>query len=234
MRAVILAGGEGTRLRPYTSILPKPLVPIADRPILEHILRRLAASGVREVDICIGHLGELIRLYFTEATTLPEGLELRWHWEDEPQGTAGALRLVPDLDGTFLVMNGDILTTVDYGPLVEYHRSQQSILTVAMHAERIDLDLGVIDSDNGLITGYREKPTLDFNVSMGVYVYESRAMDYLPDGPSQFPELVARLIAAGERVAACRTDAEWYDIGTHDGHERAMREVASRPEVFGL
>ena len=100
MRAVILAGGLGTRLRPYTTILPKPLVPVGDRPILEHILRRLHACGVREVDLCVGHLGELIQVYFTQANALPADLELRWHWEDEPLGTAGALRIVPGLDGT--------------------------------------------------------------------------------------------------------------------------------------
>ena len=95
MRAVILAGGLGMRLRPYTTILPKPLVPVGDRPILEHILRRLHACGVRTVDLCVGHLGELIQVYFSQSDTLPNDLELRWHWEDEPLGTAGALRLVP-------------------------------------------------------------------------------------------------------------------------------------------
>src|ERR687886_2821153 len=123
MRAVILAGGLGTRLRPYTTILPKPLVPVGERPILEQILGRLHACGVRKADLCVGHLGELIQVYFSQATTLPDELELRWHWEDEPMGTAGALRLVPDLAGTFIAMNGDILTTLDYRALVEHHRS---------------------------------------------------------------------------------------------------------------
>jgi NDP-mannose synthase len=113
MRAVILAGGLGMRLRPYTTILPKPLVPIGERPILEHILRRLHACGVREIELCVGHLGELIQVYFSQATALPDDLELRWHWEHEPLGTAGALRLVPGLSGTFIAMNGDILTTLD-------------------------------------------------------------------------------------------------------------------------
>ena len=99
MRAVILAGGLGTRLRPYTTILPKPLVPVGDRPILEHILRRLHTCGIGEVDLCVSHLGELIQVYFSQDGTLPDGLDLRWHWEDEPLGTAGALRLVPDLPG---------------------------------------------------------------------------------------------------------------------------------------
>jgi NDP-sugar pyrophosphorylase family protein len=233
MRAVILAGGLGMRLRPYTAILPKPLVPVGDRPILEHILRRLSACGVTEVDLCIGHLGELIQVYFSQGTSLPEGLELRWHWEDEPLGTAGAVAVVPDLDDTFIAMNGDVLTTLDYRLLVEHHRRAAATLTVAMHAKRVDMDLGVIESDDGLITGYREKPTLHYDVSMGIYVYEPRALEFLPKGPCQFPDLVLRLLEAGERVAAYRSDAEWYDIGTFTEYERATQDVAQRPELFG-
>ena len=115
MRAVILAGGLGMRLRPYTAILPKPLLPIGDRPVIEHILRRLAAFGVHRVDLSVAHLGELIRVYLSEATDLPQTLDLRWHWEDEPLGTAGALKIIPDLEGTFLVMNGDVLSNIDLG-----------------------------------------------------------------------------------------------------------------------
>lgn len=234
MRAVILAGGLGMRLRPYTTILPKPLVPVGDRPILEHILRRLAACGVGTVDLCVGHLGELIQVYFSQATTLPEGLELRWHWEDEPLGTAGALRVVPDLDGTFIAMNGDVLTTLDYGRLVEHHRASGAALTVAMHSKRVDIDLGVIETDGDAITGYREKPTLHYDVSMGVYVYEARALEHLPDGACQFPDLVGRLLDAGEHVGAYRSEAEWYDIGTFAEYERAVRDLELRPEAFGV
>jgi NDP-mannose synthase len=233
MRAVILAGGLGMRLRPYTAILPKPLVPVGDRPILEHILRRLSACGVTEVDLCIGHLGELIQVYFSQGTSLPPGLELRWHWEDEPLGTAGAVAVVPDLDATFIAMNGDVLTTLDYRDLVEHHRGAEATLTVAMHAKRVDIDLGVIESDDGVITGYREKPTLHYDVSMGIYVYEPRALQFLPDGPCQFPELVQRLLDAGERVAAYRNEAEWYDIGTFTEYERATQDLSERPELFG-
>ena len=234
MRAVILAGGLGMRLRPYTTILPKPLVPVGDRPILEHILRRLAGCGVTDIDLCVGHLGELIQVYFSQSSALPDGLQLRWHWEDEPLGTAGALRLVEDLDETFIAMNGDILTTLDYGALVEHHRRSGAALTVAMHAKRVDIDLGVIESDDGFITGYREKPTLHYDVSMGIYVYEPRALRLLPaEGPCQFPELVHRLLGAREPVGAYRTDAEWYDIGTFEEYERAVRDLGADPVRFG-
>jgi NDP-sugar pyrophosphorylase family protein len=235
MRAVILAGGLGMRLRPYTTILPKPLVPVADRPILEHVLRGLHACGVREVDLCVGHLGDLIQVYFSQATSMPRDLELRWHWEDEPLGTAGALRIVPGLDDTFIAMNGDVLTNLDYRRLVDYHREQRALLTVSMHTKRVDIDLGVIETEDGLIIDYREKPSLHYDVSMGVYVYEPAALRYLPDnGPCQFPDLVQRLLEAGERVAAYRSDADWYDIGTFEEYERAVRDMEDRPEVFGV
>ena len=178
MRAVVLAGGFGMRLRPYTTILPKPLLPIGDRPILEIILRQLAAAGFTKIDLCVGHLGELIRVYFSEGTVMPEELELDWHWEpEEPLGTAGALRVVPGLDGTFLAMNGDILTTLDYGALVAHHRATGAALTIAVQGKRVEIDLGVLELDGDRVTGYREKPTLSYDVSMGVYVYEARALE---------------------------------------------------------
>ena len=233
MRAVILAGGLGTRLRPYTTVLPKPLVPVGERPILEHILRRLHTSGVRRVDLCVGHLGDLIQAYFSQATALPQDLELHWHWEREPLGTAGALRLVPDLAGTFIVMNGDILTTLDYLELVAFHEQRGAALTVATHARRVEIDLGVVETDGQRIVGYREKPRLDYEVSMGIYAYDQRALKQLPnDGPCQFPELVQRLLDAGEQVAAFRSEAEWFDIGTVAEHQRANEALEHTPDLF--
>jgi NDP-sugar pyrophosphorylase family protein len=233
MRAVILAGGLGMRLRPYTAILPKPLLPIGDRPVIEHILRRLAAFGVHRVDLSVAHLGELIRVYLSEATDLPQTLDLRWHWEDEPLGTAGALKIIPDLEGTFLVMNGDVLSNIDLGELVAVHRESGALLTIGMHAKRVDIDLGVIESRDGVVTGYNEKPTVRYEVSMGIYVYEQRALAYLPDGACQFPDLVKLLLNAGEHVGAYRSDAEWFDIGTFPEYERAVQHLEQNPTVFG-
>jgi NDP-sugar pyrophosphorylase family protein len=224
VRAVILAGGLGTRLRPYTTVIPKPLVPLGDRPVLEHIILRLAKHGVRRVDLCVSHLGELIQAYFSQVA-LPDGVELHWYWEDEPLGTAGALNAVHDLSGTFLVMNGDILTTLDYGAMVEHHRRSGAALTIAMHTKPVHIDLGVIENDDGWVTGYIEKPTLHYDVSMGIYCYEERALAHLPNGPFQFPDLVLALLDAGERVAAYRTDAAWYDIGTLPEYERAQADL---------
>ena len=232
MRAVVLAGGLGTRLRPYTAILPKPLLPIGDRPVIEHILRRLESFGVRRVDLAVAHLGELIRVYLSEATDLGAALDLRWHWEDEPLGTAGALRVIPDLEGTFLVMNGDILTNIDFAALLDVHRRSSAALTVAMREQQVNIELGVIESSGEVITGYREKPTLRYDVSMGIYVYEAATLQYLPTGPCQFPSLVARLIDAGQTVAAYRSDADWFDIGTFAEYERALRYVEEHPAAF--
>ena len=222
MRAVILAGGLGTRLHPYTTVLPKPLVPVGDRPILEHILGRLARAGFTRADLCVSHLGELIQVYLTQGADLPDTLDLRFHWEHEPLGTAGALKVVDDLEGTFLVMNGDILTSLDYGALMAFHERQQAALTIAMHRQEVKISLGVIETEGERVTGFIEKPTLDYEVSMGIYVYDQRALAHLPEGPCQFPDLVLRLIAAGEKVAAFRSDATWYDIGTLPEYEKAV------------
>lgn len=235
MRAVIFAGGLGTRLRPYTTILPKPLVPVGDRPILEHIVRRLYACGVRQIDLCVGHLGELIQVYFSQSDSLPDDLELRWHWEDEPLGTAGALRIVPDLAGNFIAMNGDILTTLDYEELVAWHERNGAALTVATHARTVKIDLGVIETDGDRVTGFREKPQLDYEVSMGIYVYREDALAHIPGaGPFQFPELVQALLDAGEHVAVFRSEAEWFDIGTVAEHQRALEAFERAPEAFAI
>jgi mannose-1-phosphate guanylyltransferase len=233
MRAVILAGGLGTRLRPYTTIIPKPLVPIGDRPVLEHIIRSLTGSGVRRIDLCLSHLGQLICVYFAHAD-LPHDVELAFHWEAEPLGTAGALAGVPDLRGTFIVMNGDVLTTLDYDALVEYHLDREAALTVAIHGQRVNVDLGVIECHDGLVRAYTEKPTMLFQASMGIYVLNERALQYLPEGASHVPDLVLSLLAAGERVAAYESDAEWYDIGTVGEYERAAADVERSPEKYGI
>jgi NDP-sugar pyrophosphorylase family protein len=226
MRAAVLAGGLGTRLAPYSAVLPKPLVPVGDRPILELIFGWLARSGVERADVCIGHLGELIQTYFSQPGTIPGGLDVHWVREREPLGTAGALRLIPAPVNTLLVVNGDVLTNLDpCGAILEFHRDRHAALTIATRRTTVATDLGVIDHDDGDVTGYREKPVLDYDASMGIYLYEPRALAALPPGPVQFPELVLALLARGERVAAYLSDAAWHDIGTLTGHGTATREL---------
>jgi NDP-sugar pyrophosphorylase family protein len=231
--AVILAGGRGTRLRPYTTVVPKPLVPVDDRPVVEHIIRSLWRAGVDRVDLCVNHLGDLILLYLSQLD-LPPSLRLAFHWEDEPLGTAGALRTVPDIGDTFIVMNGDVLTTLDYADLVEFHRRHDAALTIATRRKRVDIDLGVIEWEDGLVRNYIEKPSLRYEVSMGVYVYDERALRHLPDGACEFPELVLRLLAAGERVAAYETDAEWFDIGAAHERGRGVADLEQFRQKYGL
>ena len=231
MRAVILAGGKGTRLRPYTAVLPKPLVPVGDRPILELVIRQLAQHGFTRIDISVGHLGQLIKTYF-EQIELPEGVELDYHWEDKPLGTAGALRRIDGLDDDFLVMNGDILTTLDYAQLMRFHSSQDAALTISTHEKDVDVSLGVIETEEGFVTEYIEKPTMHFQVSMGVYAYSPAALELIPEGYFDFPDLVQALIAKGENVATYKAQARWYDIGTVEEHERAVEELAENPKLF--
>jgi NDP-sugar pyrophosphorylase family protein len=234
-RAVILAGGLGMRLRPYTMVLPKPLIPVVDQPIVEHIIRRLAAHGVRRVDLCLGHLGGLIQAYFSRATTLPDDVELIYHWEEEPLGTAGALRTIGEVDGPIVVTNGDILTTLDYAELFRAHVAAGGALTIATREQTVQTSLGVLDCVDGEVLAFREKPTLTYQVSMGIYIYDPRALAALPaEGPCQFPELVVRLLDAGELVTAFPSDAAWYDIGTLGEYERAMTEFVTKPELFAV
>lgn len=232
MRAVILAGGKGTRLAPYTTVLPKPLVPVGDRPILELMVRQLGACGFDDVDLCVGHLGELIHAYFEEAHIKPDGMELRYYWEDEPLGTAGAVRKLDRLEESFLVMNGDILTDLRYDELMSFHNSSGAALTIATHRKDVRIDLGVIESADGRVTGYIEKPELGYQVSMGIYAYSPRALGHIEDGHFDFPDLVLALLAAGELVATYPFDGHWFDIGTQGEHELATAAYANEPEAF--
>ena len=232
MRAVILAGGQGTRLRPYTTVLPKPLIPVGERPILELIVRQLAAAGFTSVDLCVGHLGGLIRAYFDESSAKPDAVELRYHWEDEPLGTAGALHLVEPPTEPFLVMNGDILTTIDYGQFMRYHEAQGAALTIATHRKDVPLALGVIEEEAGVVNGYIEKPTLHYEVSMGIYAYSPTTLEHVPPRRFDFPDLVLALLRAEERVATYHFDGSWFDIGTTDEHERAVAAYEADPGRF--
>jgi NDP-mannose synthase len=237
MKAIVLAGGKGTRLAPYTTVFPKPLVPIGDRPILEIIVRQLVAQGFGEIVLSVGHLGELIEAYFQNGhRNIPGLVRMTYQREGAPLGTAGPLAMIPGLDETFLVMNGDVLTTLDYAELVRHHRSSGAALTVAMHRKEVKIDLGVIETDDGGdVRAYHEKPSHCFDVSMGVYVYEPRALRHVDRGEYlDFPDLVLRLMERGERVAGYRSSHFWLDIGRREDYELAQREFESRRDEFRL
>jgi NDP-sugar pyrophosphorylase family protein len=159
LRAVILAGGKGVRLRPFTVNFPKPLVPLGDDPILEVLMKRLLAFGITDITLTLGHLAELIKAYFHTHNRLTTQIRLRYVEEEEPTGTAGSLASVPDLDDTFLVMNGDLLTDLDFDALVSFHRQHGAVLTIAAHRRRVKIDLGVLErGDSYRVIGYHEKP----------------------------------------------------------------------------
>ena len=234
MKTVILAGGKGTRLAPYTTIFPKPLVPIGDRPILEIIIRQLVRQGLGDILLSVGHLGELIEAYFQNGHRNIPGLKLEYFRESQPLGTAGSLAMIPGLDDTFLAMNGDILTTLDYQGLIRYHREHQAALTIAMHQKDVKIDLGVLETnEQGVLTCYREKPLYSFEVSMGIYVYEPHVLRYMQKGQYfDFPDLVKLLLEKGEKIAGYRSQDYWLDIGRREDYELAQQEYNSREAEF--
>jgi NDP-mannose synthase len=234
MRAAVLAGGLGTRLRPYTTVLPKPLVPIGDRPILELILDWLARHGVDEVEMCVGHLSELIQAYFSQAGTVPPDVALHWHRETEPLGTAGPLRGLEVDGGPLLVVNGDIVTDLDVSEMLDEHRASGAALTIATRATQVTTELGVIEHHGGVVTGYREKPRFDFDTSMGVYVYGPPALAAIPPGPCQFPDLVLELLARREPVRIFETAASWYHVGSPDQHLEATQGLIRDGRAHGI
>lgn len=234
MKAVVLAGGKGARLAPYTKILPKPLMPIGDMPILEVLIRQMKRYGVDDVVLTVGHLAELLRAFFQDGNRF--GLKISYSYEDRPLGTAGPLSLVKGLDETFLVTNGDVLTTLNLEELIKYHKSKNAIATIAAHTRHIKIDLGVIrtNSDNEII-GYIEKPTYDLYVSMGIYVFDPRVLAYINYNEYlDLPDLILRLIAAGERVASLPFDGYWMDLGRIDDYEIAVKDFERlKPEILG-
>ncbi len=225
LRTIILAGGRGTRLRPFTVNFPKPLVPLGDVPVVEVLMRRLIAFGLTDITLTLGHLAELIKAYFMNRTELTALMDLQYIEESSPTGTAGSLACVPHLDDTFLVLNGDLLTDIDFHRLVASHRESGAILTIASHTRHVKVDLGVLRFDGSRrLTAYVEKPETTYDVSMGIYVYEPAVLEYIEPGSYlDFPDLVTRLIEAGEMVCAFPAgDTLWLDIGRPDDYARAQ------------
>lgn len=228
MRAVILAGGRGTRLRPYTSVLPKPLMPIGDRAILEIVIEQLVKHGFGEIFLCVGHLSHLIQAVLSQRQAV--GVDITYVQEDKPLGTARPLRSVPGLrssNSPFIAMNGDILTLLDYGALYTHHLRTGHAMTIAMRERVNTVDYGILEVDEStltapIVTGFLEKPQYPLNVSMGVYVIEPEVLDLIPeDEPFDVPQLIHALVATGGSVGAFRYDGFWLDIGRPEDYESA-------------
>jgi NDP-sugar pyrophosphorylase family protein len=234
MKAIILAGGKGTRLAPYTKILPKPLVPIGDMPILEVMIHQLKRSGVDEITLTVGHLANLLRAFFSDGSRY--GIKIEYSYEEKPLGTVGPLSLLPRPTEAFFVTNGDVLTTQDLHALYASHLASGAIATIATHQRHIKIELGVIQfNDHKRVTSYTEKPVLDYAASMGIYVFDPRIIDYIP--PKQnfdFPNLVQVLLAHGEKVQAFPFRGYWQDLGNPMDYEQAVKDFESmRVEFLG-
>jgi NDP-mannose synthase len=237
VKAVILAGGRGTRLAPYTSILPKPLMPIGDRSILEHVLEQLFLAGIQDVTLCVGYLSHLIRAVLENGGSSLTRPRLHYAQEHEPLGTVGPLRLVHGLDETFLVMNGDVLTRLDFSDLVAYHRASGSVLTIAAHQRVVKVDYGVLgispESGSDVVEMFHEKPEIPVSVSAGIYVMEPEILECVPPtGYFDFPDLVYALLEARRPISAYEYAGFWLDLGRPEDYQSAVEFWERAPEAL--
>jgi NDP-sugar pyrophosphorylase family protein len=231
IQAIILAGGKGTRLHPYTAVLPKPLMPLGDMPVLEHLLRHLRAEGIERVCLAVNHLRHLIQTFFGDGSAL--GMKVEYCVEDRPLGTAGPIAALLDrMADDFLVLNGDLVTDMSISGLIGRHSDGGADATVATMLREMSIEYGVLDTDpQGRVTGYREKPAHTYAIGMGVYVLRREALDGLvePHQPLDMPQLLNRMIGAGLRVLSYQPACTWLDIGRPEDYARAQELIAQRP-----
>ena len=230
-RAIVLAGGMGTRLKPYTIVLPKPLMPIGEFPILEVIVRQLAAAGFDHITMAVNHQAEIIKAFFNDGSRW--GIKIDYSLEDKPLGTMGPLKLIEDLPNDFLVMNGDILTDLNYRDFYETHVRSGVIFTISSCIREQLVDYGVLEIVDGNLVGLREKPRIKCEVSMGVYMVSRRIIDFLPsDRVYGFDLLMLDLVATNHKVAVCPFGGYWLDIGRPDDYEQAIDEFENMRTRF--
>ena len=236
MKAILLAGGKGTRLRPFTNVFPKPLMPLGDddpMPIIEVVLRQLARFGFRDVTIITGYLTELIEAFCGDGRKF--GAKIDYVREVAPLGTAGGLTMIDRPDEPVLVINGDILTTLDLAAMYRFHNDRRAGATIASYRREVKIDFGVLEfgDDPHVLAGYREKPEFSFQVSMGIYILGPSAWDHLKPGVSlQMPELLETMRENGDGVHCYRQPCYWLDIGRHDDYSTANDIFVSRRHEF--
>jgi NDP-mannose synthase len=232
--AVLLAGGIGSRLRPLTTIIPKPLVPIGDQSIAEILIEQLAHHGFGRIHVSIGHLGHLIEAVLGDGSRY--GVELRYHREDHPLGTIGPLALVADdLPENFLLLNGDVLSDLDFSGLLNEHIAAKRTLTIATFPRQVNVDLGVLEADdNGEVTAFVEKPRYDFLVSMGVYAMSRGVLGYFKSGNRyDFDKLVLDMLQTGDPIGTFAWGhGRWLDIGRHVDYEAAQDTFNNDRHVY--
>jgi NDP-sugar pyrophosphorylase family protein len=230
-RAIILAGGKGTRLRPYTVVLPKPLMPIGEFPILEVIIKQLVYAGFDHITLAVNHQAEIIKAFFRGGSKW--GIRIDYSLEDIPLGTMGPLKLIKDLPENFLVMNGDILTDLDYGDFHDVHVRHGEIFTISSYVREQLVDYGVLETDNGSLLGLREKPRMNYEVSMGVYMMSRNALNFIPTNSSYgFDSLMLDLMSANKKVSVRKFHGYWLDIGRPDDYAQAIDEFERMRKRF--
>jgi NDP-sugar pyrophosphorylase family protein len=234
MIAVVLAGGKGTRLMPYTAVFPKPLMPLGDMPVIELLLRQLQKAGVKRVILAVNHLHHLIRAFCGDGA--PFGLDIEYCLEDRPLGTAGPLSLILDrLGDEFIVANGDLLTNFDIGAMIGGHRASRPAASIAVFERRQKIEFGVIETDEAMrLVGYREKPELCHLVSMGLYMFTRKAVaPHLTPGVAlDMPELMQRLMSSGVPVECVKQDCIWLDIGHPADYAAAQTLFGNSRKIF--
>jgi len=209
------------------------MMPIGDKTILEILLRQMKRAGINHVVLTVGHLAGLMQAFFQDGQQYD--LDITYSYEAVPLGTAGPLAMVPNLEKTFMVSNGDVLTLLNFNDLLDFHRQQNAICTIAVHERAVHIDLGVIEQNNGdyVITGYVEKPTLNYRVSMGIYIFEPRVLEYIPKNQYlDFPDLVKILLANGERVVGFPFNGYWRDLGNPDDYTQACLDFEQMRSPF--
>jgi len=223
LKAVIQAGGKGTRLRPYTLILPKPLMPVGELPVIETLLKWLRRNGVEDTYVTIGYLGHLIKSLCGDGSQWD--MNISYSEEPEPLGTVGALNLIrAQLDSTFFMLNGDLVTDLNLRAFKNFHKNHGGLVSVAVARKKIKVDLGVIESENNLLNNFREKPSLEFQVSMGIYCMEPGVLDLVPDGlPFGFDDLMYSMMDKGIPVHIYEHDGFWMDIGRPEDFAEAQK-----------
>lgn len=231
-RAIILAGGKGTRLYPYTVVLPKPLLPIGEFPILEVIVRQLVQNGFEHITMAVNHHAEIIKAFFQDGAKW--GVKIDYSLEDRSLSTMGPLRIIKDLPDNFLVMNGDILTDLNYKDFFDQHVSKNNIFTISAYSRKHNIDYGVLEIDlNENLTDFKEKPSNKYLVSMGVYMVNSHILNFIPpDQAYGFDNLMHDLILIKKSVAVRKFSGYWLDIGRPDDYAQAIEEFDSMRERF--
>jgi len=226
VQAVVMAGGKGTRLHPLTAETPKPMLRVGERPVLEIIIGQLREAGIKQVKVTTHHKSEKIEEHFGDGKEF--GIELSYVEEDRPLGTVGGLGLLEIPQETTLVINGDILTRVDFRAMLAYHREHQADLTVAVRQYDIKVPYGIIECEGSMVRGVSEKPLLGFFVNAGIYLLEPGVYQFIPSGQRfDMTELIQRVLREGRTVVSFPIREYWLDIGQREDYEQAQEEIKS-------